>query len=127
MPVRIGELGRGFAACNARGTTRDRVASGPIAVRAAPGDLGDVIDRIPTGGEFFICSRTHDQRWFGIIYDEGGEAAARCGVIEPAPAPRPYTGPCAAGWVIGAEIRLVSDGRMRFHGEGATEETGAAQ
>lgn len=108
MPVRIGELGPNFAACNARGAVRERVAGGPVPVRSAPFEPAAEIDRLTVGGEFFICSRTHDQRWFGIVYDEGGQATERCGVSAPIPARRSYSGPCAAGWVAAARIRLVS-------------------
>ncbi len=108
MPVRIGELGTGFAACTGRGTTRDRVATGPVPVRAAPFDQAEQVDQLPRGAQFFICSRAHDQRWFGIVYDEGGEASERCGVSEPAPSRRAYSGPCAAGWVASHSVRLIS-------------------
>ena len=107
-PVTVGEPGRNFAACNARGATRDRGGGGPVPVRAAPFDQAAEIDQLAAGAEFFICSRTHDQRWFGIVYDEGGRAAQRCGVSEPVPERRRYQGPCAAGWVASARIRLVS-------------------
>ncbi len=107
-PVRVGELGPNFAACNGRGATRDRAGGGPVPVRAAPFEQAEEIDRLAAGAEFFICSRSHDQRWFGIVYDEGGEAAERCGVSAPLPARRDYQGPCAAGWVPSARIRLIS-------------------
>ena len=106
QPVRIGELGASFAACAARGETRARAV--PVPVRAAPFEAGETIDRLGQGAEFFICSRSHDQRWFGIVYDEGGQASARCGVDRPGAPRRPYPGPCAAGWVPSAMVALVS-------------------
>ena len=108
VPVRIGELGPNFAACSARGATRDRGQQAPVPVRAAPYERADEIDRLALGAEFFICSRTQDQRWFGIVYDEGGRASARCGLDGPVAARRAYLGPCAAGWVSSARVRLVS-------------------
>ena len=105
-PVRIGELGPSFAACAARGATRARAV--PVAVRAAPFEAGESIDQLGLGAEFFICSRTHDQRWFGIVYDEGGRASDRCGVDRPTAQRRTYPGPCAAGWVQSAMVALVS-------------------
>jgi hypothetical protein len=108
QPVRVGEPGPNFAACNARGATRDRVAGGPVPVRAAPFEPSEAIDQLDPGAEFFICSRTNDQRWFGIVYDEGGRASERCGVSAPIPARRAYQGPCAAGWVPSARVRLIS-------------------
>lgn len=108
QPVRIGELGPSFDACTARGATRDRGPAGPVPVRAAPYDRASEIDRLAAGAEFFICSRSQDQRWFGIVYDEGGRASTRCGVDGPVPARRAYLGPCAAGWVASARVRLIS-------------------
>lgn len=108
QPVRIGELGPSFAACNARGAARDRSGAGPVPVRAAPYDQGGQIAALAPGAEFFICSRTNDQRWFGIVYDEGGQASERCAVSAPVPARRIYQGPCAAGWVASASVRLIS-------------------
>jgi hypothetical protein len=108
MPVRIGELGPSFAACNASGATRERAGGGPVPVRAAPFEQGAEIDRLGAGAQFFICSRSHDQRWFGIVYDEGGRATQRCGVSAPISARRAYRGPCAAGWVPSSRIRQIS-------------------
>ena len=108
QPVRVGELGANFAACNARGAIRDRVAGGPLPVRAAPFAQAAEIDRLAPGSDFFICARTNDQRWFGIVYDEGGRAGERCGVSAPVPARRNYAGPCAAGWVTSVSVRLIS-------------------
>ena len=107
-PVWVGELGPNFAACNARGAARDRGQQAPIPVRAAPYDRAEEIDRLASAAEFFICARTQDQRWFGIVYDEGGRASERCGVDGPIAARRDYLGPCAAGWVQSARVRLVS-------------------
>jgi hypothetical protein len=106
--VRIGELGPAFAACNARATTRDRVTTDPVPVRAAPFDQAQVIDELAPGAQFFICTRTKDQRWSGIVYDEGGTASQRCGVSSPVPSPRDYGGPCAAGWIATSATRLIS-------------------
>ncbi len=106
QPVRIGELGPSFDACAARGATRDRAV--PVPVRAAPVDRGAAIDRLGEGAVFYICSRTLDQRWFGIVYDEGERASELCGVDRPTPQRRPYQGPCAAGWVPSAMVALIS-------------------
>lgn len=108
VAVRVGELGQGFAACNARGVTRDRPADATVSVRAAPFDATREIDRLPAGAEFFICSRTHDQRWFGIVYPRAGQALDTCGVASPAPRRTDYEGPCASGWVSSLQVRLVS-------------------
>ena len=108
VPVRVGELGAQFAACNARGAVRERGAAAPLPVRAAPFDEAAEIDRLEPGADFFICTRSQDESWFGIVYDAGGRAAERCGVSGPAAARSDYHGPCAAGWVASARVRLVS-------------------
>lgn len=108
VPVRVGELGPSFAACAGRGATRDPAGAEPVPVRAAPFEEAAEIDRLPRGASFFICARTHDQRWSGIVYDEGGTASERCGVAAPIAQRRNYAGPCAAGWVPTARVRLVS-------------------
>jgi hypothetical protein len=107
-PVRIGELGPSFAACNAHGAVRLRGPAAPLPVRAAPFDAAGEIDRLEANAEFFICTRSQDERWFGVVYDEGGRATARCGVDAPSPQRRAYLGPCAAGWVPSARVRLLS-------------------
>jgi len=107
-PVRVGELGPSFAACAARGEPRTRTLQGPLPVRAAPFEQAQQIDQLPPSADFHICSRSIDQQWFGIVYDEGGRAAERCGVDRPVPARRDYQGPCAAGWVSSAVVRFVS-------------------
>jgi hypothetical protein len=73
-PVRIGELGPNFAACTSRGTSRERVGEA-LTVRTAPFEAARGIDRLPAGATFFVCSRSLDQKWFGIVYETGGSAA----------------------------------------------------
>lgn len=119
MPVRIGEQGPSFAGCGGRGATRDAAGAAPVPVRAAPFEAAAQIDRLPAGATFFICQRTFDQRWSGIVYDEGGAAAERCGVSAPAPERRDYAGPCAAGWVPTARVRLVSGVPHQLPADGA--------
>src|SRR3546814_9842763 len=41
VPVRIGELGASFNACNAAGTTRNLAEGGSLPVRAAPFDAAE--------------------------------------------------------------------------------------
>lgn len=107
QPVRVGELGPGFSACAARGAIRERPGVTSVIVRAAPFEATREVDRLPAGAEFFVCARTHDQRWFGIVYDEGGDGR-RCGVDVAASRRRAYAGPCASGWVASAQVTLVS-------------------
>ena len=108
-PVRIGELGPNFAACNTVATTRDRaaMAEGTLTVRTAPFEGARGTDRLPAGATFFVCSRSLDQKWLGIVYETGGAAAESCGVSRPVPARQDYEGPCRSGWVSSTLIKVV--------------------
>ncbi|HWH18154.1 MAG TPA: hypothetical protein VNT77_07460 [Allosphingosinicella sp.] len=107
FPVRIGELGPNFPACSAAGTTRNVDAGETLAVRAAPFDNAEETGRIASGSRFLICNRSHDQKWFGIVYDEA-ENARRCGVSAPVTSARAYEGPCRSGWVLSALVKLTA-------------------
>jgi hypothetical protein len=109
-PVTIGELGSSFPACYAMARLRDRVVAEneAVPVRAAPTEQAREIARLPASGQFFICTRTHDQRWFAIVWDEAEGASRRCGVSQPVSARRDYSGPCRSGWIQSAQVRLES-------------------
>jgi hypothetical protein len=124
-PVRVGELGPSFAACNAHGAVRQRGPAASLPVRAAPFDAAGEIDRLDPDAEFFVCARSQDESWFGIVYDEGGRATARCGVDAPSPRRRAYLGPCAAGWVPSARVRLRSGVPRPADSAAAAAESGA--
>lgn len=106
-PVRIGELGANFAACAAAASTRRLKPGETLRVRAAPFENAEVTGAVAAGSRFFVCTRSHDQKWLGIVYDEAG-LAARCGVSEPVTRRRDYSGPCRSGWVESAFAKLVS-------------------
>ena len=108
VPVRVGELGPNFDACSAVGTTRHLEAGARLAVRAAPFDVSAESDGIPADARFFVCSRSLDQKWLGIVYDPAGGLSERCGVSGPIAARRAYDGPCRSGWVASAFVRLIS-------------------
>ena len=107
VPVRIGELGPNFAACAAAGTPRHTDVSG-LLVRAAPFEAAAQAGRIAPGTRFFLCSRTHDQRWLGIVWEEGGTLSPACGVSQPVTDRQPYAGPCRSGWVPSAFVKAVA-------------------
>src|SRR5205085_9103157 len=107
-PVRIGEFGPAFAACAAAGTTRKLEQAQDLPVRAAPFDNGAAVGKIASGGRFFICSRSLDQKWFGVVYDQGGSLAQSCGVSDPVNAAAAYAGPCKSGWVEGAYVKFIA-------------------
>jgi hypothetical protein len=107
VPVRIGELGPSFPACSAVGVTRNLEAGASLAVRAAPFDTAEETGRVPSGGRFFVCTRSHDQKWFGIVFGQDGQA---CGVSTPATSRRIYEGPCRSGWVASPFVKLSAGG-----------------
>lgn len=110
VPVRIGEFGPNFNACNAAGTSRnpDPASGDRLLVRAAPFDTAAETGAVPAGARFFICSRSHDQRWLGIVYDDAGALAPACGVSRPVFSRRGYEGPCRSGWVSSAFVRQIA-------------------
>lgn len=107
-PVRIGELGPNFAACNAQGQVNARTADGAVAVRAAPFEQAHETGALDPGATFFICTRSLDQRWMGVVYSDSGRAERSCGVSAPVRSRRDYDGPCKAGWVPSARVRMTS-------------------
>lgn len=106
--VAIGELGPSVDACPAAGTTSHVEDGGRLPVRSAPFDNAGETGAIPVGGRFFVCTRSIDQKWFGIVYDEGGTLAARCGVSDTVTERRNYAGPCRSGWVASAFVKLIA-------------------
>lgn len=108
LPVRIGEYGPNFDACATVGTTRQVAGGATLPVRAAPFESGRQIGTIVSGGRFFVCSRSLDQKWFGIVYDEAGGPAQGCGVSDPVTVRRSYDGPCRSGWVATPFVKLIA-------------------
>jgi hypothetical protein len=106
--VRVGELGPSLAACTAAGTTRGLQPGERLPVRSAPFDTGEQTGAIRANGRFFVCSRSLDQKWFGIVYDDGFALNPACGVSEPVPARKPYPGPCRSGWVSSPFVKLIA-------------------
>ena len=104
VPVRIGELGPNFPACNAAGTTRNLEAGASLGVRAAPFDTAEETGQIPSGNQFSVCTRSHDQKWLGIVYS--AEGSEDCGVSRPVASRRNYGGTCRSGWVSSPFVKL---------------------
>lgn len=107
VPVRIGELGPSFPACSATGVTRNLDTGQVLGVRAAPFDTAEEIGRVQSGSRFFVCARSHDQKWFGIVFDGEGKGMD-CGVSSPVPSRRNYEGPCGSGWVSSPFVKLIA-------------------
>jgi hypothetical protein len=108
IAVRVGELGPNFPACSADGTTRHPAAGETLPVRFAPFDIATRTGALPADARFFICTRSLDEKWVGIVYDKSGTLSPACGVSEAADAPHDYKGPCQSGWVQSAYVKLVS-------------------
>lgn len=108
VPVRIGELGPSFAACSAAGTSRNVEAGQGLQVRAAPFESAAESGTVPAGARFFVCTRSHDQRWFGVVFEEGGTLSPSCGVSRPISSRRNYEGPCRSGWVSSAFVKVIA-------------------
>lgn len=106
QPVPIGESGPRFDACQAIGVVRGVGGEGLLAVRAAPFQEAERRDTLTNGDAVFVCTRSHDQSWFGIVYSESREPSGTCGVSSPVPSRRAYDGPCRSGWVASAFIQL---------------------
>jgi len=126
MPVRIGELGPNFDACAAAGTTRHLKAGERLTVRTGPFEDAVEAGGVAAGARFFVCSRSLDQKWLGIVFRENGTLDESCGVSEPVAARRAYDGPCRFGWVASAQVRMTagaeqepSANRRQPAGEGA--------
>lgn len=108
VPVAVGELGPSLDACAAAGTTRRVPAGDRLPVRAAPFGDAPETGAVAADARFFVCSQSLDRKWFGIVYDESGALAARCGVAASVPRRRAYAGPCRSGWVDSALVKLTA-------------------
>jgi hypothetical protein len=106
QPIIVGEAGPRFDACQATGLVRSVSGERVLQVRAAPFDAARQQGTISNGDRVFVCNRSHDQSWFGIIYAESGELSGNCGVSAPIRVRREYDGPCLSGWVSSAFIQL---------------------
>ncbi|MEP2990690.1 MAG: hypothetical protein ABJN65_09145 [Parasphingorhabdus sp.] len=118
--VRIGLGGSRFDACQGVGRIQG-LQGRELDVRIAPFDAAQKKDSIKQGQQVWICTRSHDQQWHGIVYDDGateaqdGEAATttnrgpgECGVSSPVRSKRDYDGPCKSGWVESNFVKLVA-------------------
>ncbi len=111
-PVRIGEGGPRFDACQAVGKVAD-LRSAKLSVRIAPFDSAKEKESLSEGQIVFICTRSHDQQWLGIVYDNSATPDADprsvdCGVSSPVRSKRNYDGPCKSGWVESTFVKLVA-------------------
>lgn len=123
-PVSIGEGGPRFAACQGRGRVGG-LRESDLAVREAPFDSAKQIGSLQDGAHVFVCTRSLDQQWLGVVIGDArpaarpdgntdeGEAvtsppAADCGVTAPVRSKRAYAGPCPSGWVESTFVAAVA-------------------
>ncbi|MFV0625047.1 hypothetical protein ACBY01_13705 [Sphingomonas sp. ac-8] len=99
--MRIGEQGASFAACGIRGLVTDA----GVPVRAAPFEEATVSDTLDEGRNLFVCTRSLDQRWLGVVVPAAASPEDGCGVASSVSSRRRYDGPCLSGWVPAAAIR----------------------
>ncbi len=107
--VTIGEDGPRLAACGGLGQVIQTGAAG-LPIRAAPFADAKEMGRLPEASRAFICTRSIDQRWLGIVVAppaQKGQPLSDCGVLSPVERRQPYDGPCLSGWVSSSYIRLV--------------------
>ncbi|GAB5489027.1 MAG: hypothetical protein Pars2KO_25970 [Parasphingorhabdus sp.] len=118
--VRIGLGGSRFDACQGVGRIQG-LQGRELDVRIAPFDAAQKKDGIKQGQQVWICSRSHDQQWHGIVYDDGSLEAGEdeesaqatrgpgeCGVSSPVRSKRNYDGPCKSGWVESNYVKLIA-------------------
>lgn len=106
QPVVIGESGPRFDACQWSGLVRSVSGDGALPVRAAPFAEAAQRDTLTNGDMVYVCNRSHDQDWLGVVYADTRELTGTCGVSAPVSARRAYEGPCGSGWVSSAFIQL---------------------
>lgn len=107
-PVRVGDGGPGLPACGTRGTVVNLSPGGvaQLLLRAAPLAEANEIAQLGNGQPLFLCARSIDQRWQGVVVPPEGQPDADCGVAAPIGAPTAYAGPCRSGWVASGFVRV---------------------
>uniref|UniRef100_UPI0035CC00AD hypothetical protein n=1 Tax=uncultured Sphingomonas sp. TaxID=158754 RepID=UPI0035CC00AD len=107
QPVRVGEGGPAFRACASVGQVVNVSPSGEayLSVRAAPFVEADEVVRLADGAKLYLCTRSLDQRWQGVVVPPAGAPTDDCGVATSFAGPRPYAGPCKSGWVLSGFVR----------------------
>lgn len=105
--VRIGESGPAFPACATTGQVVNLSPAGMpfLPLRAAPFDEAGEVARLSDGTRVFLCARSLDQRWQGVVVPPADAPASDCGVTAPVEAARDYAGPCRAGWALGTFLQ----------------------
>jgi len=98
LAVTVGVDGNG-PACPLQATVSG-LHSGTLTVRAGPSGGFERVDRLHNGTRVFLCDRSGDAGWAGIVYGSGD-----CGLSAPIARPRAYSGACRSGWVRSDYLR----------------------
>eukprot|EP01037_Dinobryon_pediforme_P028167 gene28167-31330_t len=108
QPVRVGEGGPAFRACASVGQVVNLSPAGEryLAVRTAPFAEADEVVRLGDGAKMYLCSRSLDQRWQGVVVPPADAPTSDCGVTTSLAGPRAYAGPCKSGWVLSGFYRV---------------------
>ncbi len=107
QPVRVGEGGPAFRACASIGQVVNLSPAGEryLAVRTAPFAEADEVVRLGDGAKMYLCSRSLDQRWQGVVVPPADAPTSDCGVTASLAGPRAYAGPCKSGWVLSGFVQ----------------------
>lgn len=105
-PVRIGLNGSELDGCTpySQITGLNPRGDNYLSVRAAPTTASRELDRLRAGRRVWICEEVSG--WAGIVY--GPRGSTGCNVESPVPRPRPYRGPCRAGWVAARYVTPIA-------------------
>lgn len=109
--VRVGDGGPSYPACASTGLVVNVSPEGEayLPVRAAPFAEADEVAKLGNGAKIFLCQRSIDQRWQGVVVPPVAAPASDCGVATAVASPRAYAGPCRSGWVLSGFVRPVAD------------------
>lgn len=105
VPVQVGGEG-GSEGCWGSATVAVRSGS-TLNLRSGPGTNHLIIGRLLPGQHVSVCQRAN-RGWVGIVVHRGDGGPSDCGLSDAGEEPKPYTGPCAAGWVSEAFLRLFA-------------------
>jgi hypothetical protein len=110
QPVIIGLGGPNLDACgsNARVVGLNPHGDNFLAVKSAPRMDAPRIDKLGPDFEVYVCQKSKDGKWAGVVYEPDGQPSANCRVTGPADRPQPYSGRCQSGWVYSKYIDVYA-------------------
>ncbi|MDX5985909.1 hypothetical protein [Sphingomonas echinoides] len=108
--VRVGEGGPAYPACASSGLVVNLSPGGEayLPLRAAPFTEAQEVARLGEGAKLFLCQRSLDQRWQGVVVPPVDSPQLDCGVAATLANASAYAGPCKSGWVLSSFVRPVA-------------------